>query len=122
MAWAVTFGTPAALQILCTHFRGQSRQCSPKSAAFGSRPFAERTRYGCRKSGTCNFRRPARVFESGIQTFNEVVHLAYDPVPTGPNILFTITYRHGLKACACRFHGASGSLFSPDRGSWGAGQ
>ena len=29
MAWAVTFGTPAARQILCTHFRGQSRQCSP---------------------------------------------------------------------------------------------
>jgi len=28
-------------------------------------------------------------------TFGEVVRLAYDPVPTGPNILFTITYRHG---------------------------
>jgi hypothetical protein len=28
-------------------------------------------------------------------TFDEVVRLAYDPVPTGPNILFTITYRHG---------------------------
>ena len=28
-------------------------------------------------------------------SFNEVVRLAYDPVPTGPNILFTITYRHG---------------------------
>ena len=62
MAWAVTFGTPAALQILCTHFRGQSRQCSPKSAALGSR--ARRTRYGgilahgfvlarCRDCGWC---------------------------------------------------------------------
>lgn len=28
-------------------------------------------------------------------SFDEVVRLAYDPVPTGPNILFTITYRHG---------------------------
>jgi multiubiquitin len=28
-------------------------------------------------------------------SLDEVVRLAYDPVPTGPNILFTITYRHG---------------------------
>jgi len=28
-------------------------------------------------------------------SFNAVVHLAYDPVPTGPNILFTVMYRHG---------------------------
>jgi Multiubiquitin len=28
-------------------------------------------------------------------SFDEVVHLAYDSVPAGPNILFTITYRHG---------------------------
>lgn len=28
-------------------------------------------------------------------SFDEVVRLAYDPVPTGPNIHFTITYRHG---------------------------
>jgi hypothetical protein len=27
--------------------------------------------------------------------FGEIVALAFDPVPTGPNILFTITYRHG---------------------------
>lgn len=28
-------------------------------------------------------------------SFNAVVRLAFDPVPTGPNIHFTITYRHG---------------------------
>ncbi|MDA8152351.1 MAG: multiubiquitin domain-containing protein [Acidithiobacillus sp.] len=28
-------------------------------------------------------------------SFNELVALAFDPVPTGPNIMFTITYRHG---------------------------
>ncbi len=28
-------------------------------------------------------------------SFDEAVRLAYDPVPSGPNILFTITYRHG---------------------------
>lgn len=31
-------------------------------------------------------------------SFNEIVALAFDPVPTGPNILFTITYRHGPHA------------------------
>lgn len=30
-------------------------------------------------------------------SFDEVVRLAYDPVPVGENILFTITYRHGPK-------------------------
>ncbi len=28
-------------------------------------------------------------------SFNEIVALAFDPVPTGPNILFTITYENG---------------------------
>ena len=28
-------------------------------------------------------------------TFNEVVALAFDPVPSGPNWVFTITYRRG---------------------------
>ena len=28
-------------------------------------------------------------------TFMEVVQLAFDPVPTGENIVFTITYRKG---------------------------
>ncbi|MFZ3208760.1 MAG: multiubiquitin domain-containing protein [Geobacteraceae bacterium] len=28
-------------------------------------------------------------------SFAEIVALAFDTVPTGPNILFTITYRHG---------------------------
>jgi hypothetical protein len=28
-------------------------------------------------------------------SFNEIVALAFDPVPAGPNIMFTITYRHG---------------------------
>ena len=31
-------------------------------------------------------------------TFDEIVELALDPVPTGPNITFTITYRHGPPA------------------------
>lgn len=31
-------------------------------------------------------------------SFNDVVALAFDPVPTGPNIMFTITYRHGPHA------------------------
>ena len=28
-------------------------------------------------------------------SFDELVALAFDPVPTGPNIMFTITYRNG---------------------------
>ena len=31
-------------------------------------------------------------------SFDQVVALAFDPVPTGPNIMFTITYRHGPHA------------------------
>jgi Multiubiquitin len=31
-------------------------------------------------------------------SFDQIVRLAFDPVPTGPNILFTITYGHGPKA------------------------
>ena len=31
-------------------------------------------------------------------TFNEIVALAFDPIPVGPNIMFTITYRHGPHA------------------------
>ena len=31
-------------------------------------------------------------------SFNELVALAFDPVPTGPNILFTITYENGPRA------------------------
>jgi hypothetical protein len=30
-------------------------------------------------------------------TYNQVVALAFNPVPTGPNIKFTITYRNGPK-------------------------
>ena len=28
-------------------------------------------------------------------SFDEVVAMAFNPVPTGPNVMFTITYRHG---------------------------
>ena len=28
-------------------------------------------------------------------SFKAVVALAFDPVPTGPNVMFTVTYRHG---------------------------
>ena len=31
-------------------------------------------------------------------TFNDIVSLAFNPVPVGPNIMFTITYRHGPHA------------------------
>jgi hypothetical protein len=31
-------------------------------------------------------------------SFDQIVALAFNPVPTGPNILFTITYRHGPQA------------------------
>jgi hypothetical protein len=31
-------------------------------------------------------------------SFNEVVGLAFNPVPTGPNIMFTITYGRGPRA------------------------
>jgi Multiubiquitin len=31
-------------------------------------------------------------------TFDEIVRLAFDPVPVGPNIMFTITYRNGPRA------------------------
>jgi len=31
-------------------------------------------------------------------SFDQLVHLRFDPVPQGPNILFTITYRHGPRA------------------------
>ena len=33
----------------------------------------------------------------GVLSFEQLVSLAFDPVPTGPNILFTMTYRHGPK-------------------------
>ena len=31
-------------------------------------------------------------------TFDEIVSLAFDPVPTGPNVMFTITYQSGPPA------------------------
>jgi hypothetical protein len=31
-------------------------------------------------------------------TFDAIVALAFSPVPTGPNVLFTVTYRHGPHA------------------------
>lgn len=39
-----------------------------------------------------------KVVKKRVLTFNEVVALAFDPVPTGENILFTITYKHGPRA------------------------
>jgi len=33
--------------------------------------------------------------EKGELSFDELVALAFDPVPTGENIVFTITYRRG---------------------------
>lgn len=37
----------------------------------------------------------SRTVEKGELTFNEVVALAFDPVPTGENVIFTVTYRKG---------------------------
>jgi len=28
-------------------------------------------------------------------SFDQIVRLAFDPVPTGPNVVFTVTYRRG---------------------------
>lgn len=39
-----------------------------------------------------------KVATTGELSFAQIVALAFDPVPTGPNILFTITYRHGPHA------------------------
>jgi hypothetical protein len=30
-------------------------------------------------------------------TFEEVVRLAFDPVPTGPNVVLTVSYRHAAE-------------------------
>lgn len=38
--------------------------------------------------------RPKKVHQSKL-TFMQVVALAFDPIPDGPNWVFTITYRHG---------------------------
>ncbi|MBL9149852.1 MAG: multiubiquitin domain-containing protein [Phycisphaerae bacterium] len=38
--------------------------------------------------------RPKKVHRSKL-TFMQVVALAFDPIPNGPNWVFTITYRHG---------------------------
>ncbi len=32
-----------------------------------------------------------------VLTFDEVVQLAFDPVPTGPDVTFTVTYSHAVK-------------------------
>jgi hypothetical protein len=32
------------------------------------------------------------------QSFNQIIALAFNPVPTGPNIVFTVSYRKGPKA------------------------
>ena len=36
-----------------------------------------------------------KVVSSGELTFDQVVKLAYDPIPSGPNILITVTFRNG---------------------------
>lgn len=36
-----------------------------------------------------------KTVEAGELSFDQVVALAFDPVPTGPNVMFTITYRRG---------------------------
>jgi hypothetical protein len=38
--------------------------------------------------------RPKHV-ETRTLSFDEVIRLAFDPVPSGPNILFTISYENG---------------------------
>ena len=36
-----------------------------------------------------------KVVNSKELSFDQIVALAFDPVPTGPNIMFTIIYEHG---------------------------
>jgi hypothetical protein len=36
-----------------------------------------------------------KTVEASELSFEQVVALAFDPVPTGPNVMFTITYRRG---------------------------
>lgn len=38
-----------------------------------------------------------RQVEKGELSFEDIVALAFDPVPVGPNIEFTVTYRRGPK-------------------------
>jgi len=40
--------------------------------------------------------RPKEVTEDE-QSFNQIVALAFNPVPSGPNIVFTVSYRKGPK-------------------------
>ncbi|MBT2530429.1 multiubiquitin domain-containing protein [Streptomyces sp. ISL-99] len=35
-----------------------------------------------------------RTVDSGTLSFDEVVRLAFDPVPTGPYVLITVGFRH----------------------------
>ena len=35
-----------------------------------------------------------KTVSSDVVTFDEVVHLAFDPLPTGQDLMFTVTYRH----------------------------
>ena len=39
-----------------------------------------------------------RVVSTRELSFDQIVALAFDPVPTSPNIKFTVTYKHGPKA------------------------
>lgn len=36
-----------------------------------------------------------KTVETDELTFDQVVALAFDPVPSGPNVMFTVTYRRG---------------------------
>ncbi|WP_433432284.1 multiubiquitin domain-containing protein [Nonomuraea sp. CA-141351] len=35
-----------------------------------------------------------RTVEAEELSFEEIIRLAFDPVPTDPDVLFTVTYRH----------------------------
>ena len=37
-----------------------------------------------------------REVDHRLLTFDEVVRLAFDPVPSGPNVLLTVSYRHAV--------------------------
>lgn len=37
----------------------------------------------------------AKIVKTGELSFEQIVSLAYDPVPTGPSWVFTVTYRRG---------------------------
>ncbi|HPT72897.1 MAG TPA: multiubiquitin domain-containing protein [Candidatus Cloacimonadota bacterium] len=37
----------------------------------------------------------SKVIDKEFLTYYDIIELAFDPIPSGPNMIFTITYRRG---------------------------